>query len=260
VESERLEDALGRSEGAAEASLRAAATATRAIKAVRAAAHVGNLRELRPAMQEAAKAVAALEAQLQRTIASWDVDEERYLREGAFVRELLEAARQLDVRIFERDERLFCYPALLRVQPTERTGLIDRQRTRRLRPSVLAAELADLQRRPPRFKSADFLESLFDAYRARRGRDGFDRGIAERLVDIYDLLTLLPGQQREYSRQEFARDVYLLDRSGETTTREGYTVSFPSSTGTRSARATITVVTEAGQEKSYYAIAFARSA
>ena len=68
-------------------------------------------------------------------------------------------------------------------------------------------------------------------------------------------MTLLPGAAREYSRQEFARDIYLLDRGGVTTTRRGYVVSFPASTGAR-AGAAMRVVTESGQEKVYYGLAF----
>jgi hypothetical protein len=69
----------------------------------------------------------------------------------------------------------------------------------------------------------------------------------------------MPGQAREYSKQEFARDIYLLDRSGVTRTRRGYVVSFPASTGARSATSTLRIVTEGGQEKVYYGIAFAQA-
>ena len=48
---------------------------------------------------------------------------------------------------------------------------------------------------------------------------------------IYELLTLQPGAAREYSRQEFARDLYLLDQSGVATVRSGATVSFHAARG-----------------------------
>jgi hypothetical protein len=255
-----LEQALARTEAAADAALRAASIATKAIKQARSAAHVGNLRELRPAMASAEKAVAALQAQLAQTVESWDVDEETYLSDGSFPRELLEAADRANVRMFEQDERLYCYPALIRVLPSERAVLIDRDRERRLRPSILLEHLQEMQKRPPRFKPDAFLEALLNAYAAlvaKRGKDALGRGIAERLTDIYGLLTLLPGQTREYSRQEFARDIYLLDRSGVTVTRDSQVVSFPASSGTRSSSAVIRVVTESGEEKTYYGIAFA---
>jgi hypothetical protein len=165
----------------------------------------------------------------------------------------------MGVRVYEQDERLYSYPSLVRVLPEEPAVLIDRARERRLRPSVLVAHLRDLQKRPPRFKPEAFLETLFDAYQvlvARRGKDLFGEGIVVKLVDVYDLLTLLPGASKEYSKQEFARDVYLLDRSGVIRTRKRYAVSFPGSSGTRSTGGAIRMITERGEEQVYYGIAF----
>lgn len=76
------------------------------------------------------------------------------------------------------------------------------------------------------------------------------------LLEVYNLLTLLPGQSKEYSRQEFARDIYLLDQSRVAKTKKGLVVSFPASTGTRSVTSTITVITQNGHEKKYYGISF----
>lgn len=257
-----LEEALARTEAAADSALRAAAAASKAIKQAKSAAHVGNLRELGTAMAAAQQAVAAVQTQISQTLDSWDFDEDAYLSDGSFAREVLEAAGRANLRMFEQDERLYCYPALIRVLASERVVLVDRDRERRLRPSVLVAHLEAMQRRPPRFKPEAFLESLLNAYSAlvaKRGKVALGRGIAERLTEIYGLLTLLPGQTREYSRQEFGRDIYLLDRSGVAVTRDGQVVSFPASTGTRSSSAVIRVVTESGEEKTYYAIAFSAS-
>jgi hypothetical protein len=121
--------------------------------------------------------------------------------------------------------------------------------------------LRSLHERPARFKPADFLATLFNAYRVlvqRHGPGALERGPVERLAQVYELLTLLPGQSREYSRQEFARDLYLLDRSGLTQTRDGFVVSFPASTATKSGRGVITAITESGQERRYWGIAFSR--
>jgi hypothetical protein len=141
--------------------------------------------------------------------------------------------------------------------------LIDKTRERRLRPTVLVDRLRDLQRRPPRFRPEALLEALLEAYAtivAKRRAEPFGEGAGDgpvvRLLEVYNLLTLLPGQAREYSRQEFARDVYLLDQSGVTATRKDFRVRFPASTGTRSASNTMRVITQDGQEKVYYGIGF----
>src|SRR5579859_1861512 len=243
-----LEQALDQTEAEADRALLAAAATTKALKRARSAAHLGNLRDLPAALAAAEQAVAALQAQLAQTVESWDFDAESYLGDGSFARELLEAAAAMKVRMFEQDERLYCYPALIRILPADRAILIDRDRERRLRPKVLVARLQEMQRRPPRFRPDAFLETLHKAYTvliARRGKDARGRSLAEPLLDVYQLLTLLPGQSRDYSRQEFARDIYLLDRSEATTTRSGQMVSWPASTGTRSS-GVLRVITESG--------------
>lgn len=261
-QAESLEEALRRTEAEADTTLKAAASATAALKRVRGAAHVGHLRDLQPAMAAAEHALEALGQQLARARASWTLDEDAYFASGAYSRELLATAERMGVRLFEQDERLYCYPSLVRVLPQERSVLIDRARERRLRPSVLVAHLQALQRKPPRFKPEAFLEALYAAYAtivAKRGKERLGRGDVVPLLEIYELLTLLPGQAREYSRQEFARDVYLLDQSGVTTTRKEQQASFPASTGTKTPGGVLRVITQAGQEKVYYGIAFTRA-
>ncbi|MDE3076239.1 MAG: hypothetical protein KGJ86_12495, partial [Chloroflexota bacterium] len=104
-----------------------------------------------------------------------------------------------------------------------------------------------VQSRPARFKPGDFLEALRRAYLVvadqRSGRLASSPVVP--LLDLYSLLTMLPGQDREYSRQEFARDVYLLDQSGANTTKQLDRIAFHASTGTRGGR-TLTVVTQSG--------------
>ena len=272
-----LEAALARTEAAAEEARKAAQAALSAVKKYRAAAATGNLRELPRAADTAKRSVSWLGQQLTNAVESWDFDEESYLTSGEYARELLAQARHQSLQIFEQDERLFCYPALVRVLPNERVVLIDKARERRLRPSVLVAHLKDLQRRPPRFRPEIFLGSIFRAYtyavaglaqdgRAREGR-ARERRAQEQLASspviplrtIYDLLTLLPGSGRDYSLAEFARDIYLLDGSGVTATRDGWVVGFPASTATRSPGATIRVITQSGEEKKYYGVSFSRS-
>jgi hypothetical protein len=260
--SQLLELALRQTEADTEASLKTAAAASSSLKRLRSVLHEGNLREVRAALDAAQQSVDALQQQAALTVRGWDFDEVSYFTSGAYARELLATAARMQLAIFEQDDRLYCYPSLLRVLPAERTIVIDRTRERRLRPSIVVAHLRALQDRPPRFRPEAFLEALFKAYRAlvqRHGTGKFDTGPVERLGHVYELLTLLPGQSREYSSHEFARDIYLLDRSGITETRDGFVVSFPASTGTKSASGTITAITEDGQERRYWGIAFTRA-
>lgn len=165
------------------------------------------------------------------------------------------------MNIFEEGDRLYCYPHLIRVLPADRAVIIDKTRERRLRPSFLVSHLKDLQNKPVRFRPEAFLESLWHAYEVtvqRRPSKDMFAGAVIPLLEIYELLTLLPGQSKEYSLQEFARDVYLLDKSDVNRTRSGGTVSWPASSGTRSTGKAITVITQEGREQKYFGIAFVR--
>lgn len=256
-----LEAALRQTETDADASLKAAAAATRSLKRFRSVIHDGNLREVGAALAAVQQTLDALQHQVATTRARWDFDETGYFGSGAYTRELLATAERMQIALFEQDDRLYCYPSLVRVLPADRTILIDRTRERRLRPSLVVEHLRTLQERPPRFQPDAFLEALLKAYRVlarRHGVGALERGPVERLVDVYELLTLLPGQSREYSRQEFARDIYLLDRSGVTEAKNGWVVSFPASTGTKSTGGVMTAITEKGQERRYWGISFTR--
>jgi hypothetical protein len=254
-----LETALAKTESDAGAVLKAASAVSSAVRRLRAAAKAGDLRKMRPTIAAAEQAIATLRQQFANAKDGWDFDEDTYFENGAFTREIRETAERLNVRVYEQDDRLYCYPSLIRLLANDRVVLIDKTRDPRLRPTVLVNHLKDLQKRPLRFKPQAFLESLFEAYSmlvAKRGKGLFGDGRVERLLEIYNLLTLLPDQSKEYARQEFARDIYLLDRSGVNTTRKGHLVSFPASSGTRAAGSTIRIITEHGEEKVYYGIAF----
>ena len=66
----------------------------------------------------------------------------------------------------------------------------------------------------------------------------------------------MPGASREYSKQEFARDLYLLDQSGIIKTNAGRVLSLPASALTRTTSGVLSTVTRAGQPKLYAGICF----
>jgi len=255
-----LEASLARTEADAEAVLKAAAATTKALKRFHTASHVGNLRDLRTTINAAEQTIEALYRQFDAAKAGWDFDEQAYFADGSFLREVLETAKRMNVRVYEQDELLYSYPSLIRVLPNDRAVLIDKTRERRLRPSVLVTHLQDLQQRPPRFRNADFLEALYEAYQVKvaqdKGKDQLAEGPVVRLRDIYHLLTLLPGRSKEYAIQEFVRDRYLLDQSGVNRTKDGATLYSNDSSGTRPRAGSLRVVTQRGEEKVYYGISF----
>lgn len=256
-----LEKSLAKTESDAEAALKVAGTLLSALRKFRAAAKIGDLRELRRTIQVAEQAITALKQQFENAKEGWDFDEDAYLSDSAFRSELLETARQMAVKIFEQDDRLYCYPFLIRILPNERTVLIDKAREKRLRPSVLVSHLKELQSKPVRFKSEAFLEALSSAYSIaveRRGKKRLRTGAVVPLVEIYGLLTLLPGHSREYTRQEFARDLYLLDEGDVRTAKNRSVISLHAASGRESASKVISIVTKDGELKRYYGISFTK--
>jgi transposase-like protein len=156
--------------------------------------------------------------------------------------------------VVEDDDRLLCYPSLVRVLPGDAALDIDRRRERRLRPSVVVASLAAAQARPPKGKPEALLESLVAAYELLAAREGRPDPVL-RLDALWQVLTMLPGAARDYSKPEFARDLYLLDQSGTVTSRSGRTLRFHASSGTRGA-GVLTTVARTGQQQRYWGVSF----
>lgn len=253
---ETLEEALAATESTVDSALKASAAATRELRRARTAARNGQLRELRRALQSAQSVTTALADQARAAGAGFSFDEQEHLASGRYTAELLAAADAAGVAMYEEDERILCYPSLVTVLPGDAAVAIDRKRERRLRPSVLVGLLARAQGRTPRFKPEQFLDSLRQAYELVVARSGTKPDAVVRLVDVWSVLTLLPGQSREYTKQEFARDLYLLDQSGVTrTSRSPRRLRWSASTGTKGT-GVLTTVARSGQQQRYWGISF----
>jgi hypothetical protein len=253
---EAFEETLAAAERAVDGALKAAATATRELRKARAGAKNGQVRELRRALGAAETAAATLADEARAARTGFNLDDQAYLASGSYTKELLAAASAAGVAMYEEDERLLCYPSLVRVLPTDSAVEIDRKRERRLRPSVLVGLLDAAQGRTPRFKPEAFLDSLRGAYELVVARAGKKPDPVVRLVDVWSVLTLLPGQSRDYTKQEFARDLYLLDQSGVTrTSRNPRQLRWSASTGTKGA-GVLTTVARGGQQQRYWGISF----
>ncbi len=250
-----LEAALARAEDVVAQTVRSTGGLLRELKRAKGAAASGQLRDLRRALEAAATMAAELAQEAARARDAYDIDEGDLLGSGAYRKELLAAAADAGVAMFEEDDRLLCYPSLVRVLPGELAIEIDRRRERRIRPSVVVAALASAQRSGPRFKPGPFLASLATAYDLVVARQGKSPGAVVRLTDVYDVLTLLPGQSRDYSKQEFARDLYLLDQSGVTDAANGRQLRWSASTGTKQA-GVLTTVSRSGQQQRYWGLSF----
>lgn len=249
-----MEAALAVTADRVEAALRRSSAVARELKRAGAGAATGSVRDLRRALEAAVTAAGELTAAVREARESYELDEVEYLTSGGYAAELLAAAAEQGVAMFVEDEQLLCYPSLVRVLAGDAAIEVDRRRDKRLRPSLVVAMLGAAQGRPPRFKAQPFLESLAGAYELLAAREDKTDPVL-RLDAIWGVLTLLPGSSRDYTRPEFARDLYLLDQSGTATTRAERVLRWHASTGTRGA-GVLSTVAKTGQRQRYWAVSF----
>jgi len=250
-----LEEALQAVERDADTAIKALGAALKAARKAKAAAALGLVRDVQQAMDATAGLADQASGAARDLRQGWRFDVSEWFSSGNYAKELLAAAAEAGVQAFESDDRILCYPAIVQVSAADAALLIDKKKDRRTRPSVVVGHLAVLQERPAKFKPDAFIETLASAYDLVVASRHLRPGAPARLVDVHNVLTLLPGAARDYTRQEFARDLYLLDQNGKVDTRDGRRMSLPASAMTRSS-AVLRTVTRTGQVKIYAGLAF----
>jgi hypothetical protein len=249
-----LEQALADLEGHAESTVRALMAAVKAAKRAKNTASAGLLRDVQQAIDSAAELAGEAAASAADLRDEWRFDAGAYFESGGYTKELLVVAEDAGLQAFELDDRILSYPSIVSVSPADTTVVIDKKKDRKVRPSVVVGHLAALQQRPLRFRPQLFIETLAKAYDLVATRRP---GATVKLVDVYAVLTLLPGLSRDYTKPEFARDLYLLDQSGVTSTKDGRQMTLPASALTRGT-GVLQTVTRGGQIKVYAGISFDR--
>ncbi len=248
----QLEAALSRTEDDVERALKAAQALVTQLRRVHRAAVQGSTRDLEKALGQASQLAGSTRDAVATAKSGWQFATRDYLESGEFTREVLAIADQRGLVAQEQDGRIVSFPSLVRVLSNDEAVEIDRKKSRDLRPSRIVERLQQAQTSPPRFRPEHFLKTLLGAYKfVVKPREV---GEVVRLIDIYDVLTLLPGQRMQYSKPEFARDIYLLDES-RVDVIDGLHLSFHAATGAKTARA-LRAVTRDGDVKTYYGIAF----
>ncbi len=230
------------------------ATGSSQIRKSKRAAETGAIRDLELAVRELGTIAENLttECEALRLLAAIDVH--LWVRSGGYVQELIEQARDADLTIIESDQKLLCYPSIVQISAAEPAIVVDKKKDKGIRPSYVVAKLKERSLARVKFKADAFLSSLTRAYDLHIARNKRHPGSPVKLVELYDILTILPGS-RSYSKAEFARDVYLLDQSAELHTKDGRMLRFSSSATTRGA-GLLETVAKGGQVKLYSAISF----
>jgi len=260
-----FEQAFANTERAADAAIKAANDLLSVAKQIKKAAQAGNIQALRRNIERLENTSTLARQEISNTRSSWpftEESEEEYLRQD-YEAELLSFASEKDLKISRRDNRIICFPSIIRVLPSDKAIRIDRKKISNIRPTALISALKINQQKPNNFRSDAFLEALHKVYQTLESKDRQGKFADENqggsvipLAQIYGLFTSLPGSTREYDQTDFARDIYFLDSSGVNKTRSGARISYPASTGTRSSRGTFTFVSLEGEVVNYYGVQF----
>ena len=254
-----FEQGFDDTENAARSIAGSAANVAKSAKALERAAKIGNISAVRRAQTELASALSALSQEGQNAANAWPFqpDEEQSYLKDHFAGELRQVAATQGLDMHEHDERLIAHPSILRVLPSSRAVRIDRKQASTIRPSYLVSELLKKQKTAARSGGRSILEAMYKAYQMLVGglsplnRLEADLPQAVPLSRIYDALTLMPGTGRDYSRTEFALDLYGLETEGPRETRSGAQVHFY---GGR--QSNIALVAPDGKIITYYNVAF----
>ena len=252
-----FERAFSEAERSAAAAAKAGSAIVAAAKQMQKAAQEGDIAKLRRAAERLATASDSARQDVANAKTAWpfsEVEEKEYLTES-YEHELLDEATRVGLTIHSRDARLLAFPSILQLLPSELAIRVDRKRVPALRPSHLVRTLLSNQTKKQRYPVEQFVEALHSAYRIITGKGGF--GSVVLLADVYQAFTLQPGSARDYDKSDFARDIFMLDRSGVATTRSGARLSLPASSGTRGgSRNVFTFVAPDGEVVSYYGLQF----
>ncbi len=235
------------------------------VNALKKAAQTGNIAAIRREQGRLTEALEAARQEVKSAAACWpfsESEETDYLKDG-YSAELLEAAAEKSLSIYERDGQLISPPSILRIAPDSRSVVLDRKRIPTIRPSWLAEFLFHNRGGSSGFTPAQFLEALYLVYADITGSSALmskQGGGVVPLARIYRLMTSLPGMGRKHDRMDFGRDLYLLDSKGPRRTRKGAEVSFSYSGGKYRPRDLFHFVDPNGTSIDYYGIRFRENA
>ena len=260
----QLENEFSNTDGAAASTLRATNNLASLIKQMQKAAQQGNIAALKKSIERLKETIGIVQTEVQNAGNAWMMteDEEEAHLANDYTAELQEIGGQHGLQLFERDGAVVSYPSKLVVIPKEKAVRLDGKKVSTIRPSYLVKLLLANQQKKTRSNSAQFIESLYKVYSQITGSNNSKTMLipgAESVVTlatIYEVLTALPGLNREYDRMDFARDLYFLDHSEVRETRNGSKIKLDASTGAKTGRGTFVFVDQNGADQKYHSIQF----
>jgi hypothetical protein len=231
---------------------KAAATLISALSAGRKAAAIGDVGALSKAVQTARTSLRDLESPLDAAGSVLSTDFAAAMRDGSFTEEVVQHAAKAGLRgVRSVQGALFSFPVVVTPEPDKIAVRLGKVLQKSLRPSALIATLEKLRkRRTTPAKLSKLIDSFEHAFFAA-SREGH----TVRISRVYDELTPMPDQKKDYTLLDFVADLYMLERSGILESSNKRILSFSASTGTRGGDA-IRITTEEGEERLYSSMKF----
>jgi len=219
---------------------------TKGMRRAQEGARLGHVKDLPKALAEVESAAAAAAESAHQL--SWEFDARRWLGGGGYAKEVIALADASGLKgVREVNGELLSFPLIVRLDASDHSVVLGKKRERGIRPSHIVGLLTQAREKKVEASAAQILPALERAYLMQTKGQA---AVAVPLREIYDVLTLRPGQTKEYTELDFLVAIYLLDKSGPHTTKSGYRISFPASTTTRSGKG-FQFVTEQNEEKVY---------
>lgn len=260
-----LEDTLDGVRGAAKRAAKCAKDLDSTFKALDQAAAKGEITKLRSGLSRASALCEQLAIEVAAVQGSWPTSEteEEALLVQTLIPEVTERLAREGVAVYRYGAGWSASPVLVRLDIKSRALRIDRSKVATLRPSIVASAVLAAKQRPT-VRAEQFIELLQAGYHAAVGSlliaDQSARlGAAVPLSEVYKALTLLPDAKRDYPLESFTRDLFLLDRSGLSTAKDGSRLFLSASTSSKGGGGVLTVLDEHGSPQNYFAVAFRRA-
>jgi len=254
TQGQELETSLAELEARLEVAERSLKQASAALRNALDAARKGRLKELPKLLAAGGEAARGFADRAVEAEHSWSFPVETHLSSEDYLAEVRRLANDsglANVRVV--DGQLFSYPLIVKVDARDVSLRLGKKVHRELRPSRLVRTLQEARSHPVKENLGPVLQMIEKAYlRLTHG----ETGKAVPIADVHELLTLLPGTEKQYTQLDFVADIYRLDRNGPHVTKSGRRLDLPASTSARGGRGT-RFITESGEEKLYSSIRFA---
>ncbi|MGI6649680.1 MAG: hypothetical protein ACOX5W_11705 [Bacillota bacterium] len=201
---------------------------------------------MRSVLKEQEALIQAMQAQVD------DFGVRDYVENGDFAEQMLACCEQLGVDVKGSFPTFEMFPFKVKVDVENLDLYLDRKRVQCLRPLAFVQEVKKNRDKLLRasFDARAFVKALVAAYdlvllKQNQGRTTKLEAPDLYLKDLYDMLTPMSRQKREYDQQSFAFDLSRLYASDLRTTEDGRQFQFGPS---RNVRRAIRILDQEGQE------------